>query len=188
MRWLRMDVDEGNRCSMITTASSLEARVAGKPREGSVSMDLEILKNTSIDHPGRDSTWTPAIHPRQSSGEKMRILVVEDDSMQRLVLVSLLTRQATSVAVSDGTPPGKNSSRSSFNIVFTDWMMPGMSGLELIRKIRAAGFGRYVYAIVCTGRSSRADLVEGLRAALTITSKSRSTKMNCWSGLRRVSA
>ena len=39
-----------------------------------------------------------------------------------------------------------------------------MSGLELIRKIRAAGVGRYVYAIVCTSRSSRADLVEGMKS------------------------
>ena len=54
--------------------------------------------------------------------------------------------------------------RSTFNIVFTDWMMPGMSGLELIRKIRTTGFGRYVYVILCTSRSSRADLVEGIKS------------------------
>jgi sigma-B regulation protein RsbU (phosphoserine phosphatase) len=126
-------------------------------------MDLGI--RTTSDHPGLRFHLEAAIHPRPSSGEKMRILVVEDDSMQRLILVSLLTMHGHDVvAVSDGISAWEELERSSFNIVFTDWMMPGMSGLELIRKIRAAKVGRYVYAIVCTGRSSRADLVEGLRS------------------------
>jgi sigma-B regulation protein RsbU (phosphoserine phosphatase) len=95
----------------------------------------------------------------------MRILVVEDDPIQQLVLVSLLNRHGHEViAVSDGTAAWNALRRSNFNIVFTDWMMPGMSGLELIRKIRSTSLGRYVYAIVCTSRSSRADLVEGLKS------------------------
>ena len=102
---------------------------------------------------------------RQSSGEKMRILVVEDDAMQRLVLVSLLKSHGHEVvAVSDGSAAWEEIGRKSFNIVFTDWMMPGMTGIELIRKIRLTGSERYVYVILCTSRSSRADLVEGLKS------------------------
>src|SRR6202021_2627724 len=51
-----------------------------------------------------------------------------------------------------------------YNIVFTDWMMPRMNGLELIRKIRAAEANRYVYVILCTSRDSRADLIEGMKS------------------------
>ena len=124
------------------------------------SMYLETRTDSSSGHPGSISRRDAAIHSRQ-----MRILVVEDDPMQRLILVSLLTRHGHDVvAVSDGTVAWDALRRSAFNIVFTDWMMPGMSGLELIRKIRSTGFGRYVYAIVCTSRSSRADLVEGLKS------------------------
>jgi sigma-B regulation protein RsbU (phosphoserine phosphatase) len=95
----------------------------------------------------------------------MRILVVEDDPIQRLVLVSLLNRHGHEViAVSDGAAAWEALGRGTFNILFTDWMMPGMSGLDLIRKIRATGSGRYIYAIVCTIRSSRSDLVEGLKS------------------------
>ncbi len=83
--------------------------------------------------------------------------------MQRLVLVSLLKKHGHEVvAVSDGDAAWEAIGNSTFNIVFTDWMMPGMTGLELIRKIRMTPGGHYVYAIVCTSRSSRADLVEGL--------------------------
>jgi sigma-B regulation protein RsbU (phosphoserine phosphatase) len=123
---------------------------------------------SSLTRLGSQSRPETAIRPRhgsQVSGEKMRILVVEDDPIQRLVLVSLLNRQGYEViAVSDGAAAWDALRRNTFNIVFTDWMMPGMSGLELIRKIRGTGFGRYVYTIICTSRTSRADLVEGLRS------------------------
>ena len=77
-------------------------------------MDLQIPTNTSIDHPGSRFYLDPAIRPRQSSGEKMRILVVEDDSMQRLILVSLLTRHGHDViAVSDGNAAWQELERNS---------------------------------------------------------------------------
>ena len=125
----------------------------------------EIRTHPSSDHLAQEFNLDTTFHTRQSSGEKMRILVVEDDAMQRLVLVSLLrTHGHEVVAVSDGNAAWEELSRKPFNIVFTDWMMPGMSGLELIRKIRMTGSGRYVYVILCTSRSSRADLVEGLKS------------------------
>jgi phosphoserine phosphatase RsbU/P len=101
--------------------------------------------------------------PRPCLAEKLRILVVEDDPMQRLVLVSLLKNHGHQVvAVSDGDAAWEAIGNSTFNIVFTDWMMPGMTGLELTHKIRMTRGGHYVYVILCTSRSSRADLVEGL--------------------------
>jgi phosphoserine phosphatase RsbU/P len=108
---------------------------------------------------------SPAIHTREIPSEAMRILVVDDDPVQRLILVSLLkTHGHKVVAAADGDSAWDVLKRSTFNIVFTDWMMPGMSGLELIRKIRTTRSGRYVYTILCTSRSSRADLVEGMKS------------------------
>ena len=123
----------------------------------------EVSSQMALGYPGSRSWLARDALPR--SCEQMRILVVEDDPIQRLVLVSLLNKHGHEViAVPDGTAAWDALRRSNFNIVFTDWMMPGMSGLELVRKIRSASLGRYVYAIVCTSRSSRADLVEGLKS------------------------
>src|ERR1700761_3615617 len=128
-------------------------------------MYIEIRTSPSSSHPPQESCPDTAFHSRQKLGEKMRILVVEDDAMQRLVLVSLLRSHGHEVvAVGDGCAAWEELSRKPFNILFTDWMMPGMTGLELIRKIRSTGSGRYVYVILCTSRSSRADLVEGLKS------------------------
>lgn len=128
-------------------------------------MHLEVSSQLSLDYDGSRSWPDMAVDSRQRPCEKMRILVVEDDPVQRLILVSLLNRHGHEViAVSDGAAGWDALRLSTFNIVFTDWMMPGMSGLELIQKIRSTSLGRYVYAIVCTSRSSRADLVEGLKS------------------------
>jgi sigma-B regulation protein RsbU (phosphoserine phosphatase) len=49
-------------------------------------------------------------------------------------------------------------------LVVCDWMMPGMSGPELCRLVRAADLGRYVYFILLTARSDKGDLLQGLDA------------------------
>ena len=43
-------------------------------------------------------------------------------------------------------------------------MMPRLDGLELCRRIRAAGDDRYIYIILLTSRDRREDRLEGLRA------------------------
>jgi sigma-B regulation protein RsbU (phosphoserine phosphatase) len=95
----------------------------------------------------------------------MRILVAEDDAMQRLVLVQLLKKHGHEVtSAADGAAAWEALIESGSSLVFTDWMMPRMNGLELIRKIRATAFERYVYVILCTSRGSRSDWIEGMKS------------------------
>ena len=49
-------------------------------------------------------------------------------------------------------------------IVITDWMMPEMDGLELIRRIRACESSGYSYVILLTAKSQKEDLIEGMEA------------------------
>ena len=51
-----------------------------------------------------------------------------------------------------------------FDVVVTDWDMPGVSGLELVRRIRGANRPDYVYVIMLTSRSDKADVVNGIEA------------------------
>jgi diguanylate cyclase (GGDEF)-like protein len=49
-------------------------------------------------------------------------------------------------------------------MVITDWVMPGMDGLELCRRIRSRRGRPYVYTIVLTGRTAREDRLEALKS------------------------
>lgn len=51
-----------------------------------------------------------------------------------------------------------------FPIVITDWMMPKMNGLDLIRRIRATESDEYVYVILLTSKSEQGDLIKWMDA------------------------
>src|SRR5690606_31181164 len=54
--------------------------------------------------------------------------------------------------------------REEPSIVITDWMLPGMSGVDLCRKIREHASRGYVYLIVITARAQKGDAVTALTA------------------------
>jgi DNA-binding response OmpR family regulator len=49
-------------------------------------------------------------------------------------------------------------------VAIVDWEMPGLDGVELCRRVRAANLTTPVYLILLTARTSRQDLVAGLEA------------------------
>ena len=96
----------------------------------------------------------------------MRILIADDDRMSTIMLGRALEQWKFEVVVAhDGVaawerivgdkPPA---------LAIVDWMMPGLDGIELCRRIRAATLRSPVYVILLTARTSRQDLVAGLEA------------------------
>jgi two-component system, cell cycle response regulator len=49
-------------------------------------------------------------------------------------------------------------------LVILDWMMPGMTGLEICRLVRARAPEPYIYMLLLTSKSHREDLIEGMEA------------------------
>ena len=49
------------------------------------------------------------------------------------------------------------------DIIISDWMMPGMSGLEFCRELRALDDDGYVYFILLTSKSEKEELADALR-------------------------
>lgn len=95
----------------------------------------------------------------------MRILAVDDDALSLDILKSALEKQGhTVVAASDGEEAMSLLGASPFRLVITDWLMPKMDGPALCRWIREQVFHGYVYVIMLTARTDRADVIEGLRA------------------------
>jgi diguanylate cyclase (GGDEF)-like protein len=95
-----------------------------------------------------------------------RVLVAEDDPMYRCVLQQILSTNGYHVdcagngseALELGWGPGAP------RLVILDWMMPGMCGPDLCRKLRQRPSGGYQYIILLSANSSKADVVAGLEA------------------------
>lgn len=94
---------------------------------------------------------------------EMKVLIAEDEVVSRRLLQSSLQRWGHDVvAAKNGAEAWTLFQADEFPIVISDWMMPEMDGLELIRRIRACRRSGYVYTILLTSRSHKEDLVEGM--------------------------
>ena len=95
----------------------------------------------------------------------MRILLAEDAPVsQRLVQHHLQTWGHEVVTAANGAEAWQRFTTEAFPIVISDWMMPEMDGVELVRRIRAWECLGYVYIMLLTARAQTADLVEGMEA------------------------
>lgn len=95
----------------------------------------------------------------------MRILVAEDERITRMTLVRQLESWGHTVtAAEDGELARSAFETAEFDLVVTDWEMPNLSGLDLIRHIRATPRAGYVYLIMLTSRSDKGDIVSGIEA------------------------
>jgi DNA-binding response OmpR family regulator len=75
-------------------------------------------------------------------GEINRILVVEDDISIRQLTTELLLRSGYEVdAASDGAVGWEALQAERYDLLITDNLMPRVTGIELIKKLRTAGMG-----------------------------------------------
>ncbi|HXX64594.1 MAG TPA: response regulator [Bacteroidota bacterium] len=93
----------------------------------------------------------------------MNILIAEDDAPSRLVLNERLRKLGHEVrAAENGSEAWELFTKAPPQVVITDWMMPGMDGLELTRKIREYGRHGYTYVIILTALDSKVGYFEGM--------------------------
>ncbi len=92
-----------------------------------------------------------------------RVLVVDDSKAQRRILAVQLARWGYQVAEADsGEAAMVLCQAHAFDIVLSDWMMPGMTGLDLCRAFRALPREGYGYFILLTSKSEKAEVADGL--------------------------
>jgi diguanylate cyclase (GGDEF)-like protein len=93
------------------------------------------------------------------------VLIAEDDAMFRRILTNWLQKWGYQViATEDGASAWSIlQSGGAPQIAILDWMMPGMDGIELCRRIRSEQ-GRYRYLLLLTAMDHKQDVVAGLDA------------------------
>ena len=96
----------------------------------------------------------------------MRILVADDDRPSLILLQKILQRAGHEVvACVDGSQAWSAlKGHDAPRIAILDWVMPGIDGPEIIRKLRSEARETYTYVLLLTARAQRAEVLGGLEA------------------------
>jgi diguanylate cyclase (GGDEF)-like protein len=99
-----------------------------------------------------------------AKADGIRLLLVEDEPTQLLLMTRLLQTVGYAVDVANnGEDALAMIKTGQYQLVLTDWEMPGMDGVTLCRLVREANLPS-VYILLLTSHGAVAHAVEGLRA------------------------
>ena len=96
----------------------------------------------------------------------MKILIAEDNMTTRRILETILVKWNYDViSACDGNEAWeKLQEKDPPKLIILDWMMPGMNGIEICRRLRRPDAVEPMYIILLTARDEKNDIVEGLGA------------------------
>ena len=96
----------------------------------------------------------------------MKILIAEDDPVSATLLQTLLTQWDYEVVITENGDDALSvlSADDGPSLAILDWIMPGLSGPDVCRKVRSASTSRPLYLILLTRLGKRDNIVEGLEA------------------------
>jgi len=94
--------------------------------------------DATVREAGMAPTSRPRLRDSLSRNDDVKILIAEDDPTSALLLRKTLESDGYDVvATADGVQALATLRAQSFDAVLTDWMMPNMDGISLVRRVRA---------------------------------------------------
>ena len=96
----------------------------------------------------------------------MRVLIADDSIVSRHLLEVMLRKWGFDVvSASDGNQAWDIlQSPDAPRLAILDWMMPGMTGLDVCRRLRQSAREPYIYILLLTSKGLREDLIEGMES------------------------
>ncbi|SKA21918.1 chemotaxis response regulator CheY [Novilysobacter spongiicola] len=100
--------------------------------------------------------------------KNIRILIVDDFSTMRRIVKNLLNDigLTNTTEADDGTTALVELKKASFDLVVTDWNMPGMPGIDLLKAIRADPALAKIPVLMVTAESKREQIIEAAQAGV----------------------
>lgn len=100
------------------------------------------------------------------SDPNMKFLVVDDFSTMRRIVRNLLKELgfANVQEAEDGVEALKKLREEKFDFVVSDWNMPNMTGIELLRAIRADAILKHLPVLMVTAEAKRENIIEAAQA------------------------
>jgi two-component system chemotaxis response regulator CheY len=98
----------------------------------------------------------------------MKILIVDDFSTMRRIIKNLLRDLGfnNTAEADDGTTALPMLKNGDFDFLVTDWNMPGMQGIDLLKEVRADAKLANLPVLMVTAESKRDQIVEAAQAGV----------------------
>lgn len=111
-------------------------------------------------------TVTLAEPMRAQADPNTRILVVDDEMMMRMIVRRILKQMGVEQVVEapSGTQALARLRAEAFHSVVLDWSMPDLSGVEVLKAVRADAALRTIPVLMVTGESTKAKVEEAIGA------------------------
>jgi CheY-like chemotaxis protein len=95
----------------------------------------------------------------------MRVLIADDNSTFRLILSALLNKLGHGVtAVENGLHAWQTFEAEYFPVLITDWQMPELDGIQLMKRVRAKPHDHYTYVLMVASRGGKESYLEAMKA------------------------
>jgi CheY-like chemotaxis protein len=109
----------------------------------------------------------------------MKILIVDDELVSRKKMEKLIQSLGNeTIIATDGLEAWEIWKKDRTRMVITDWLMPGMDGLDLCKKIRETEGDSYTYLIMVTSKRETGTLLSAWKQAQMISFPNLLPKMN----------
>ncbi|ACU91539.1 chemotaxis response regulator CheY [Desulfomicrobium baculatum] len=99
----------------------------------------------------------------------MRVLIVDDFSTMRRIIKNILRQLGFNniIEADDGTAAWEILTKDQVDFIISDWNMPQMTGIELLRKVRASEeFGDLPFLMV-TAEAQQENIIEAVQAKVS---------------------
>ena len=98
----------------------------------------------------------------------LKILVVDDFSATRTIVINYLSKLGykNTVEAEDGFSALARLKSALFDLVVTDWSMSDMSGLDLLKQIRADSDLKHIPVLMVTSEDLQGNIVTAIKAGL----------------------
>jgi two-component system chemotaxis response regulator CheY len=99
----------------------------------------------------------------------MRVLVVDDFSTMRRIIKNILRQLGFTniVEADDGTTAWDTLNKDKIEFIISDWNMPQMTGIELLRKVRASEEFSDLPFLMVTAEAQQENILEAVQAKVS---------------------
>ena len=99
-----------------------------------------------------------------ADSHSMKILIVEDAKDQRLMLGVVLRKKGHDVLEAENGVQALEilEQNRDYRIIISDWLMPEMDGIELVKAVRQRDYSHYIYFVLLTCKTEREAVIEGM--------------------------